>query len=456
MAESLPRAFGAYDLLKPLGGGGMGDVFLARPTNAFRGVPTPIVIKRLHAELAEHEEFVRRFLHEAQFAVAVDSPYVAKVYDVGKVDDTLYLAMEYLAGWPLLTVFDAIRTSKQPPPLPALIDLIEGSLWGLEAIHNARDAEGRPLGMVHRDISPRNLMVGEDGVVRVIDFGLGRSSLREWKTRTGTTLGSVGYLPPEQVGDAGVDGRADLYAVGVVMFELLTMTPYIMRGTVSEMIVRSVMPTFRPPSGVRPDLPPAIDAVLARALSLSPDGRYATAGEFLAAIRAIVPEAESRGRSARLIRELFSEEIAERRAELAELIALPAPATRAQSGAPAHLESYFRRAGVEPDLAPTAPHEPAHSIDSVDDDSPTVVPDEQDAITLPLRGVTAANLLEAVRTAPLPVVKLVPAPPVQPPAPAPLPARPAPQRPPIVRQLLIAAGVALVAAIVYTLLRRLH
>ncbi len=352
MASKLPLPFGAYALLKSLGQGAMGDIHLARPYNAKRGIPTPIVIKRLHGELASNPDFVRRFKHEAEIAVSVDSPHVAKVYDVGAVGETLFITMEYVNGWPVSKFIEAVIGSGHHANISAIIDLIAGGLVGLEALHSAKDVRtGQPLGVVHRDISPKNLMVGEDGKMRLIDLGLGKSNVQDWKTRTGVVMGSVGYMPPEQVTAERIDHRADLYAMGAVLFELLALRHYIPRGAIPVMLRNSVSPTFEPASKFRPDVPRGLDEVLRKALALKPDDRFQSAAEFLAAVREVVPERRTAGGMVSLINDLFATSLPERRSELSQMLRAPLPELDADDPPPEHTVTFVVAEGVAP-LAP--------------------------------------------------------------------------------------------------------
>lgn len=270
----------------------MGDVHLARPFDLLGGLPTPLVVKRLHSELAERAEFVRRFRHEAEMAIAVDDPCVARLYDVGSVGTSLYLALEYVPGWPVSKVLADLWEFGQAPPTGFAVRIICDALQGLAALHSASDRKtGEVLGAVHRDLSPRNLIVRADGRAQLIDFGLGKSKLKDWKTRTGAVLGSHGYMAPEQVLAGAVDQRTDVYAAAAILFELLTLRPYIERGSIPEMLTRQSKPTFVAPTSLRKELPGALDGVLAKALSIDADQRYESASDFRRALLAAAPEA---------------------------------------------------------------------------------------------------------------------------------------------------------------------
>lgn len=351
VTEEQPRVFGAYLLLQALGRGAMGDVWLARPLNPDRGIPSPVVVKRLHGELAMKKAFVARFRHEAAVAVCVDSPHVAKVYDVGAVGEALYIAMEYVPGWPLTKVLDAILRSGRHASIASVLDLIAGGLEGLHALHTATDAQGAKLEIVHRDISPKNLMVGEDGRMRLIDLGLGRSNAQDWKTRTGVVMGSVGYMPPEQARGERVDARADVYSMAVVCFEMLVLRNYVKPGSMEAMVATAMHPVFTEPSKLRPDVPPALDQILSRALAPDREHRYGSARELLEALRTIVASAHVEGEMSELIEELFGATRRERREEIGRLLALPLP-VEPSDAEPTRV--FVTRAGVlPPDLQPT-------------------------------------------------------------------------------------------------------
>jgi serine/threonine-protein kinase len=350
LSEALPKPFGAYALLKALGRGAMGDVHLARPMHAKRGIPTPIVVKRLHGELANQSAFVARFRHEAEIAVSVDSPHVAKVYDVGAVGETLYIVMEYVTGWPLSKVLDSIVKSGQHASIASVIDSIAGGLMGLNALHTARDREGRPLGIVHRDISPKNLMIGEDGIMRLIDLGLGKSNAQDWKTRTGMVMGSVGYMPPEQIVGDKVDARADLYAMGVVAYEMVALRNFIKRDSLQKMMEQSLNPKFQPPSMFRPDVPRGLDEILERAVKPMAEDRFQSAKALLDALRSVIPETRTSGGMRQLVDELFGETRREREKEMNALLALSIPED------PVELEPtrvFVQRDGVQDAPEPT-------------------------------------------------------------------------------------------------------
>ena len=329
-AITAPVRFGDYVLLKRLHLGATTDVWVARP---LFGTPEPVVIKRLHGGLAQDHEYVRRFRHEAQVAMALASPHVVEVVGTGSVGATLYIATAYVDGWSLKRIMRVLVSRGDSMPVSAAARVVADGLLGLAALHSSGDSSGA-LHAVHRDIAPRNLMLGKDGVTRLIDLGLGSSRWQDWRTRTGEIMGSPGYMAPEQVSASSVDARADLYAVGVVLYDLLTLEPYIPRGAIAEMLVASRAPTRRLPSQVRADVPEALDAVVDRALQLRPEDRFQSAASFRTALLNAVPKTLDAGPIDELVRGLMWSELESTRAEVSRLVAAEVPQVLIDVGPP--------------------------------------------------------------------------------------------------------------------------
>ncbi len=324
MGVTYPSVFGPYWLLGRLGQGATGEVALARPIDPQLALPTPLVIKRLHAQLSEDEEFVARFDHEAQVAIRVQSPKVAAVYDVGQAQDSFYIAMEYVAGFPMSSLLRRMEELNARMPLPVILSIMGQALEGVEALHNLRDDRGGKIGFVHRDLAPKNIMAGDDGRIRIIDLGLGRSRLNAWKTQVGVVMGSPGYMAPEQLRAQPHDHRADVFAMGTVLHELLTGRRYIEIGDPMAMMVASTRKTFEPPSKLQPQTPQALDRITRRAMAVRPEERFGSAEDFAHALRAVGPWAP-REQVQRFIESLLSERARARQAEVARLCALPTP-----------------------------------------------------------------------------------------------------------------------------------
>jgi serine/threonine-protein kinase len=211
------------------------------------------------------------------------------VEDVGAVGEEPFIAMERVPGCTVARLLVLLAEMQSELPVEAAVALLSDALRGLEALHSAvHPTTHEPLAVVHRDVSPRNLMITPERRLVLIDLGLGKSNLRDWATRTGTLMGTPGYIAPEQIAQADVDHRADLYAIAVVGFELLTVHHYVKRGEPIEMLEACLAGPFRPPSTLRSSIPAALDRFFERALALDPNDRFASASEMLAALTAVV------------------------------------------------------------------------------------------------------------------------------------------------------------------------
>jgi serine/threonine protein kinase len=323
--SELPQAFGEYVLLKSLGSGVSGEVFLAKPRDAKKAnVPSPVVIKRLHAELADDRAFAMRFKQEAQIAIAIDHPHVAKVYDVGQVGPTFYMAIEYIPGWTLSRVISDLRESGGFASFSSIRDMLGDALEGLEAVHGAIDPTTRePLHVVHRDLAPKNLILGEDSTTKLIDFGIGKSAYQDWKTNTGVVVGSPGYMSPEQARGQGIDQRSDIYAMGLILWELITSKSFIERGPVPVMLRAQAEPAWRPPSAIRPDTPKRLEAVAEKALARDPAARFQSAKEMQAALYAAVGPRSEGQVSSTIVGALLWGELGESKTEMTQLLSQP-------------------------------------------------------------------------------------------------------------------------------------
>ncbi|MGH3397117.1 MAG: protein kinase domain-containing protein, partial [Streptosporangiaceae bacterium] len=259
---------GRYLVESRLAQGGMATVYLGRDVRLDRVV----ALKIARAELAGDHEFVRRFIAEARATAQLNSPNVVAVFDQGSVGDINYIAMEYVPGQ---TLREVIREHGALSVLGAL-DIIEGVLAGLAAAHRA--------GIIHRDVKPENVLLGPDGVVKVADFGLARAAAALTRTTTGMIIGTAAYLAPEQVSASTSDARTDVYAAGVMLFEMLTGGQPHRGETPLDTAYKHVNEVVPPPSSRMPGLPPALDALVALATSRDPDLRPSDAGQFLEAV----------------------------------------------------------------------------------------------------------------------------------------------------------------------------
>ncbi|QAT88762.1 putative serine/threonine protein kinase [Corallococcus coralloides] len=278
-----PVRFGPYTLVRRIGAGGMGEVFLARE----EGVGRAVVVKKVLPGLVDSRQFVGRFRDEARVVVRLAHPNIARVYAMGEVDGQLFLAMEYVLGKTLSRLAYRLRQRQRMMPLGPLLQLGIRLCEGLAYAHDATDEEGHPLHLVHRDLSPANVCVSYAGEVKIIDFGAAQSTLKEQQTAPRVVIGNLTYMAPEQARKRTVDRRADLYAVGVVLWELFSWKPLSQRGDPLERWRRAAYPQWEPAGRYRPDLPRAVDAFLARALASEPNDRFPTATAMAEALGAL-------------------------------------------------------------------------------------------------------------------------------------------------------------------------
>lgn len=282
-AAAGPFPFGPYTLVRRIGYGGMGEVFLAREEAPGRAC----VVKKVLPHLGGNPQFLARFRDEARVVRRLSHPNVARVWAMGEVAGELYLAMEYVQGKTLNRLAWRLRNRGQVLPVALALLIGERMCQGLAYAHDVTDEQGQPLHLVHRDLSPANVCISYAGEVKIIDFGAAQSTLKEAQTAPSVVMGSIAYMAPEQARKKRVDRRADVYATGVVLWELLAWRPLPQKGDVAERWKRAAYPKWEPPSQHRPGLPPEVDVVVLQALAAEPEARYPDAAAFGAALRAL-------------------------------------------------------------------------------------------------------------------------------------------------------------------------
>ncbi len=328
MGDALPRLLGRYALFDEIAAGGMATVHLGRLLGPV-GFGRTVAIKRLHPQYARDQEFVAMFLDEARLAARIQHPNVVQTIDVVQTDDELFLVMEYVRGESLAWVRRALVDSSDKVPPEVAVAVMTGALYGLHHAHEATTEAGDKLGLVHRDISPQNILVGEDGTPRVLDFGVAKATARLTSTRGGNVKGKLGYMAPEQLRGT-VDRRTDVYAAGLVTWELLTGRRAFQAENDGQLVLMVTEGCTVPPSTFAPGVSRELDDAVMSALTLDPDARCPTAREL-----AIRLERALRPATAREVGEYLAsiagprlEKRARRVAEIerASVDALPAPA----------------------------------------------------------------------------------------------------------------------------------
>jgi serine/threonine protein kinase len=283
------RDFGSYQLLAKLATGGMAEIYLARPARQ-KGSPPPssedvLVLKRILPHLAEDDHFVTMFRDEADLASKLVHKNVCQVMSFGQYGGTWFIAMEYLHGVPLSRMMTRLSKSAKLLDYRVVAGIICQACEGLHSAHEARDDKGGLLGVVHRDVSPPNIMVTADGTVKLLDFGIAKARGANSRTRTGTVKGKNAYMSPEQILGKPLDRRSDVFALAVVMYEMLSIRRLFHRESdflTFKAITEEPIPEIR---DRRPDIPPGMRAALLQAMARDPAGRFESAQAFGNAIR---------------------------------------------------------------------------------------------------------------------------------------------------------------------------
>ena len=286
------RVVGRYALYDVIASGGMATVHYGRLQGPV-GFSRTVAVKRLHAHLASDPEFVAMFLDEARLAARIRHPNVVPTLDVVAEAGEIFLVMDYVQGESLAYLLKASRQLEKIP-VRVVANVLVGTLEGLHAAHEAKSERGEPLGIVHRDVSPHNILVGSDGVPRVVDFGVAKAIGRLASTREGVVKGKFAYMPPEQVRGEPLDRRTDVYAASVVLWEALTARRLFRADSDVELMYRVLHGEIAPPSAFNAEVPPELDALVLRGLSRERDARFATASEMALALERCVPTVPTR------------------------------------------------------------------------------------------------------------------------------------------------------------------
>jgi serine/threonine-protein kinase len=274
-----PQILGRYALYGEIASGGMATVHFGRLLGPV-GFSRTVAIKRLHPQFAKDPEFVSMFLDEARVAARVQHPNVVSTLDVVATEGELFLVMEYVEGEALSRILRQVRASRSLIPTRVVGSIVTGLLHGLHAAHEAKTERGDALNIIHRDVSPQNVLIGVDGVSRVLDFGVAKAAGRMQLTREGQIKGKLAYMAPEQIAGEELDRRADVYAAGVVLWESLVCRRLFdgeNEGAILQKIIQGEVP---PPSRFVPDLPRAVDEICLRALARDKEDRFRSALEM--------------------------------------------------------------------------------------------------------------------------------------------------------------------------------
>src|SRR5262245_23174009 len=287
--EVLPKQFGKYSLLRKLSAGGMAELFRALHRSV-AGFEKLVVIKRILPSMNQDKGFIEMLLHEARVAATLSHPNIIQIFDVGHIEGKFFIAMEHIHGEDIRSIVRAMKKKNVTEfPLEHTLSIVLGMCAGLGYAHEKRDLDGATLDIVHRDISPQNIVVTFTGDVKIVDFGIAKSGTQVGEdTRDGQLKGKVPYMSPEQASGERIDWRSDIFATGVMLFELTT-GKRLFKGTSEFETLKLICDKEYPlPTQVRPGYPSALERVVMKALAKKKDERYQSAREMQGELEAFV------------------------------------------------------------------------------------------------------------------------------------------------------------------------
>lgn len=360
-ASNATTRLGKFDLLEPIGEGGMARIYLAR-VHGIGGFEKLVVVKQILPRLAQDTEFVARFFDEARLAATLQHPNIAEVYEVDEADGVYFYSMEYVRGRDLRYAMQACRHRGRALGLGEVVTVMTGLCAGLHHAHTRADADGRALGIVHRDVSPANVLLSFDGEVKLADFGVAKARTSMVSTVAGRLRGKIPYMSPEQCRGEALDRRSDVYSAGVVLWEALA-GRRLHDGESELAVLRAISDRDALPVTVgRPDCPPALAAIVAKALARSPAQRYQSAEQLQLALEAFARD-QRLDTTPRTVTSLLDELFADdprRHTSRPVLTAVPVATAAAAFG------EQTPPTGTVPPPAPAAPAAGPTSVDSVD------------------------------------------------------------------------------------------
>ncbi|MDQ3341449.1 MAG: protein kinase, partial [Myxococcota bacterium] len=313
-----PVPFGKYLLLDRISVGGMAEVFKAK-SYGVEGFEKIIAIKRILPTMGEDRDFIKMFIDEAKIAGQLAHANICQIFELGRIDGSHFIAMEYIWGKDLLQIQNRLRKIKQPMPIAMACFSIAKVLEGLDYAHRKRDPLGRPLEIVHRDCSPQNVLVSYEGEVKVIDFGIAKATSRNSRTMAGVLKGKFGYMSPEQVRGLPLDRRSDIFALGTMLYECLTSDRLFQGETDFSTLEKVRNVDIRPPRELNPNIPEVVEKVILKALAKDVDDRYQWCSEMLADLQAFLMSQDVVFTAKSLsgwLKEVFSSEIERERQQL--------------------------------------------------------------------------------------------------------------------------------------------
>jgi hypothetical protein len=322
-----PIPFGKYLLLDRINIGGMAEVWRAKTFGA-GGFERLVAIKRILPNIAEDEEFITMFIDEAKITVQLNHANIAQIYELSSIANSYFIAMEYVSGKDMRAVFDRCRKRGEPAPIPLSCYLIAQCCEGLDYAHRANDKTGRPMGIVHRDVSPQNALISYEGEVKVIDFGIAKAAGKATKTQAGILKGKFGYMSPEQIRGLPLDRRSDVFAIGVCLYEMLTGERLFVGDSDFSVLEKVRKVEVLPPSHFNRKIPDALEKIVMKSLAKDVDERYSYASELAEDLRKFLyTSGYSFGRKdlAAFMKATFAEDVDKEKTRLQEYAEIKAP-----------------------------------------------------------------------------------------------------------------------------------
>jgi serine/threonine protein kinase/thioredoxin-like negative regulator of GroEL len=331
MDMSFPVRFGKYVLLEKIATGGMAELFRAMIMGQ-EGFEKLVAIKRILPHLTDQTELVTAFIDEAKLAALLQHPNIVQIYDFGSVDGAYFLAMEHLFGRNLHSILTKSREKGMPFTVDHGLYVVSKICEGMDYAHKLKDLQSKPLHLIHRDISPANVLITYEGEVKIVDFGIAKAAGKNTKTREGLIKGKVSYMSPEQASGKPIDHRSDLFSTGIIFFEIVT-GKTMFQGEDLEVLAAVQEARFEPAERVNPDLPQKVCDILHRALNKNPDLRYQSGAEMLADLEECIHASASRltiRGMAQYMGALFHEDIEAEKKSIARTSRLPLPGTEGE------------------------------------------------------------------------------------------------------------------------------
>jgi TonB family protein len=271
--------FGQYELIEPIATGGMAEVYRAR-MRGVEGFQKIVAIKRILPHLTDNDEFVTMFVDEAKLAAQLQHPNIIHIYDLGKIERSYYIAMEYIDGKDLRSILRALDEKKSRLPLGLALFIASRLAAALDYAHRKKDLQGKAMALVHRDISPQNVLISFDGDIKLCDFGIAKATSKASHTRAGALKGKLQYMSPEQAWGRDIDHRSDIFSLGLVLYEMLTGRKGFAGDSELSILEQVRAPKLVPPREIDPAIPPEVERVVLKALKEDCEQRYQTAAEF--------------------------------------------------------------------------------------------------------------------------------------------------------------------------------